>query len=431
MLLAFLGAAPFTKVDGNQFLLFDLLHRKFVLFGMVFWPSDFYLVALLFLTGIVSLVLFTATLGRIWCGWLCPQTIFLEMVFRKIEWLIEGGPSAQARRNNGPWTFDRLWRFSAKHSIFLGVSFLIANVFLAYFISGDTLTSDVTDGPVRHLELFISLVTFTMVFYFVFARFREQACLIACPYGRYMSALVDENTVTVTYDFKRGENRSKWSRNDARATRSSGHCIDCHQCVTVCPTGIDIRNGIQLECVACTACIDACDDVMEKVGLPTGLIRYASAKGVESGQTTWLTTRIKGYLSIWSVLMIIVLSLFIFRSTLDVSVLRSPGMTWTTTTHGVANFYDLQIINKTSRDLPISLHVTAPVEASVTPLGLPAVVHPGEILKGRFLVTLPNAIGTHSETNESHEESHRPLELDLVSNGETLRHLTTTFLTPE
>jgi cytochrome c oxidase accessory protein FixG len=439
VLLAFLALAPFVKIGNEQFLLFGLLDRKFVLFGYPLWPEDFYLVVILFLTGLVSIVVFTATLGRIWCGWLCPQTVFLEMVFRKIEWLIEGTAGQQITRHKGTWTFDRVWRFALKQTIFFAMSFAIANIFLAYFVSGDTLKGYVTDGPSTHIELFLALVAFTVVFYLVFARFREQACLVVCPYGRFMSALVDENTVTITYDQKRGEPRSKWKRSDARSSESSGHCIDCHACVDVCPTGIDIRNGIQLECVACTACIDACDDVMEKVNLPKGLIRYASSASIQSGVTKWLTPRVKAYGMLWIALLTLTSCLFYFRSDLDIAVLRSPGTTWTRMAGGVANFYDLKIINKTDRDLPYSLIVSKPQGATITPLGLPNSVAPGEMIKGRFLVTLPDHNKEHEEEHEhgsmtdhasEHSMNETHIVLDVMSGGKRVKQITTELLTP-
>src|SRR5581483_3620452 len=433
-LLAFLAFAPFVTVGGQQFLLFDILDRKFVLFGYPLWPEDFYLVVVLFLTGLVSIVLFTAVLGRIWCGWLCPQTVFMEMVFRKIEWWIDGPPGTQHTRHRGPWNFDRLWRFATKQSIFFAISFAIANIFLAYVVSSDTLRGYIEEGPAGHAALFLSLVTFTIVFYLVFARFREQACLVACPYGRFMSALVDDNTVTITYDTKRGEPRGKWRKNDPRSAvidrqpsavaADLGDCIDCHQCVVVCPTGIDIRNGIQLECVACTACIDACDEVMEKVKLPKGLIRYTSANAIQSGLKKWFTPRVKGYSAIWGGLVVITSTLFIARSDLAVNILRSPGTTWTVTANGSANFYDAEIINKSGSDLPIVLNVEHPSKATLTTLGLATYVKAGEIAKGRFIVTIPASIaGTGTQHNID-------ITIDAVSNGKVIKQIRTEFLTP-
>jgi cytochrome c oxidase accessory protein FixG len=437
VLLAFLFLAPFVKVGGHQFLLLNIIQREFVFFGVPFWPNDFYLVALLFLTLVVTIVVFTATLGRIWCGWLCPQTVFMEMIFRKIEWLIEGGPKEQAQRHAGPWNFDRTWRAIAKVAIFFGISFAIANTFLAYVISSDTLIRDVQDGPVAHLELFVALVFFTFVFFMVFYRFREQACLIACPYGRYMSALVDENTVAITYDFKRGEStegRAKWTRHDTEVKKAAaaesksfarpdghGDCVDCHQCVTVCPTGIDIRNGIQLECVNCTACIDACDEVMDKVGLDRGLVRYSSLKAVEEGSSKILTRRIKAYMAIWSVLMAAVITLFALRSDLDIVVLRQEGTTWVKMPDGIGNFYRLQIINKTSEPLTYDLKVVSPQGAALKPLGMESTVQPQQILKGRFMLMMPEGTVTTKDSK---------IVLNIESGGQVIKTVTTSFVGP-
>ncbi len=434
LLLAFLAGAPFLKVGGEQFLLLNILERKFVFFGYPIWPEDFYLVVVLFLTGLVSIIVFTAVLGRIWCGWLCPQTVFLEMVFRKIEWLIDGPPGTQHERDRGGWTFDRIWRVILKQSIFFTISFAIANIFLAYVVSSDVLRGYITDGPSAHFELFLALVAFTVVFYLVFARFREQACLVVCPYGRFMSALVDDNTVTVTYDQKRGEQRSKWKRDDARVNEQSGHCIDCHQCVAVCPTGIDIRNGIQLECVACTACIDACDDVMERVNLPKGLIRYTSANAILAGAAHWFTPRVRAYGSIWIVLLLTTTGLFAFRSNLAINILRSPGTTWTATADGPANFYNVAIINKSTKDLPFKLSVLQPAGAIITPLGLPSAVLAGHRIEGRFLITIPERIVHRTHEEEHEHSSHAMNEVHVVigvqSGNETVKKISTELLTP-
>lgn len=433
LLVGFLVLAPFVKVGGHQFILLNIITREFVLFGVPFWPNDFYLVALLFLTGVITVVLFTATLGRIWCGWLCPQTVFMEMIFRRIEWLIEGGPKEQAQRKAGPWNADRIWRVTLKVVVFAAISFGIANVFLSYVISSDRLVAYVVDGPLAHLELFVGLVFFTFVFFMVFYRFREQACLIACPYGRYMSALVDENTVAVTYDFTRGESRHKWTKadtdarkqsQDGRTTRAKGmgDCVDCHQCVTVCPTGIDIRNGIQLECVNCTACIDACDEVMDKVGLDRGLIRYSSLNAIERGISRVFTRRIKAYLAVWCVFVVAVGVLFAMRSDLDVVLLRQPKSTWTEMAEGTANFYSLNIINKTSQDLPYELIVVSPSGYSIKPLNLPSMVHAEQKMEGRLII-----IRSASKGRTGDEK----IQLVLRSNGAVLRSFETTFIGPQ
>lgn len=432
VLLAFLLLSPFVKVGGHQFLLFNFLKWEFVLFGIPFWPNDFYLVAMLFLLGVITIVVFTSTLGRIWCGWLCPQTVFMEMVFRKIEWLIDGPPKEQARRDAGPWNWDRIWRYGTKVGIFFGISFVIANAFLSYIVSSDELMKYISDGPLAHVDLFVGLVFFTFVFFMVFFRFREQACVIACPYGRYMSALIDENTVAITYDFKRGEQRAKWTRHDTAAKKESaasgfkrpqqnGDCVDCYQCVTVCPTGIDIRDGIQMDCVNCTACIDACDEVMDKVGLARGLIRYTSQKAVEQGKANWFTLRIGAYLAVWLVLVGVLITLFAMRSTIDVSVLRQEGTTWVTTKQGLGNIYRIQILNKGSESIPYQITIVEPKNAVLMPLALPNHVKAQSVVKGRFIISIPQA---------SIPSQNIPVTLEVVSNGTVISRIQTPFVSP-
>jgi len=386
ILLVFFVASPFVYVRGHQFMLLNLLERKFVLFGMPFWPQDMWLLVLVLLLCIVSIVLLTATVGRIWCGWMCPQTIFLEMVFRRLEWFIEGPPAAQVLRRSKGWTRDRVVRGLAKHSLFAIIAFGIANVFLAYLISSKTLLQYVADGPFAHLSIIIPLVLFSFVFYAVFARFREQACVIVCPYGRYMSSLVDDKTLTVTYDTVRGEQRGK-----GRNRENLGDCVDCHQCVTVCPTGIDIRNGIQLECVQCTACIDACNDVMRKTKQPEGLIRYTSGEAVRENRHTWLTGRIVAYTAIWLVLVGVVAYMFAIRTPYDVAVLRFEGTTWLRTSNGIANIYRLEITNRTSVDGVLTIRTIQPDKATVAFIGMDENIEAYQQRNGRFIVTIPDA----------------------------------------
>jgi cytochrome c oxidase accessory protein FixG len=450
VLIAFLMLAPYVKVDGHQFMLLNIIDRKFVFFGFPFWPSDFYLVTMMFLATIVTFVIATASLGRIWCGWLCPQTVFMEMVFRKIEWLVEGSPVEQARRHAGPWNADRISRTGVKFVIFFALSFVIANTFLSYVISSDVLLKYIAEGPQAHMELFVGLVFFTGVFFMVFYRFREQACLIACPYGRYMSALVDDKTVTVSYDHVRGEDRSKWSREDVASQRAAlargetfsrpagtGDCLDCHQCVTVCPTGIDIRNGIQLECVGCTACIDACDEVMDKVGLDRGLIRYDSLTSIRSGKPqSILTSRIVAYGIVWLVLMSTVVAMFAMRSSLDVIILRQAGSTWVETPQGLANFYQVRLINKTNRDMPVSIRVREPLGMRLQPLGLPSVLGAEQIVNARFILTMPlsdedthDGDGKGDDLDEHRENGAVHVIVD-VETPEGVQSLQTSFVGP-
>jgi len=354
-LLAFLFAAPFVKINGNQFLLFNVVERRFNIFGLPFWPQDFYLFVIVMIIGVVFVSLFTVAFGRIFCGWICPQTIFMEMVFRRIEYWIDGDRGAQIRLDRQPWNADKIRKRSLKWFVFFIISFLIANVFLAYLIGRDTLIRYIVDGPLQHVSTLISLLIFTAVFYFVFAWFREQVCIIACPYGRMQGVLLDEKSIVVAYDHKRGEaenGRKKFRKNEDRDALGHGDCIDCFQCVNVCPTGIDIRNGTQLECVNCTACIDACDHMMEKVDLPKGLIRYASEVEIEKKEKFKFTPRLKGYTAVLTILTGIFIGMLFLRNDLEADILRLPGQLYEHKEGNIiSNVYTYKLLNKTTKDV--------------------------------------------------------------------------------
>jgi cytochrome c oxidase accessory protein FixG len=419
-LLAFLLLAPFVRVNGLPLLLFNVLERKFVFFGLFFWPQDFYLVVLIALSVLVTLVLSTTAIGRVWCGWLCPQTIFLEMLFRKIEYAIEGSAAQQLRRNRGPWTPERVLRTGGKLAIFFALSFLIANVFLAYIIGSDALWTIVTDPPSEHLAGLIAITVFSLVFFGVFARFREQACVLACPYGRIMSSFIDTHTITVTYDSRRGEPRGRLSAVGPGAP-ARGDCIDCHQCVTVCPTGIDIRNGVQLECVNCTACIDACNDVMRRVDKPEGLIRLTSHEAVTTGRAHWLTNRVTAYSLVWVALVATVTTLVAVRPPLDVLVLRQPGTLYATLPNGdITNFYNVQVFNRTARTAPFEIAVTSPATATVTSLGPLTSAGPHALVEGRLLIAVPAAGLDRSSS----------VTLVVTSGGRAVHEIETAFVAP-
>lgn len=353
-LLIVLIANPFVKIDGNQFMMFNVLERRFNIFGFPFWPQDFYLFVLFMIVGVVFVILFTVIFGRIFCGWICPQTIFLEMVFRRIEYWIEGDRGAQIRLSKQEWNAEKIRKKGLKWLIFLVISFFIANVFLAYLISSDELFKMIEDGPENHVSTLISLLIFTGVFYFVFVWFREQVCIIACPYGRLQGVLLDNKSINVAYDFVRGEKelgRAKFNKQEDRAVSGKGDCIDCFQCVHVCPTGIDIRNGTQLECVNCTACIDECDTIMEGVGLPKGLIRYASEDEIEKKAKFTFTTRMKGYTAVLVILVGILSGLLFLRTEVEATIFRLPGQLYEHKGEDISNIFTFKIINKTNTDL--------------------------------------------------------------------------------
>lgn len=347
-LLIVLIASPFIKINGNQFLLFNVIDRKFNIFGQPFWPQDFYLLVLSLLVGVVFIILFTVIFGRIFCGWMCPQTIFMEMIFRKVEYLIEGDRGKQIKLDKQTWNIEKIIKKVSKWIVFFIISFIIANVFLAYFIGSDTLIEHIVDGPTKQLGTLIKLIIFTGVFYFVFAWFREQVCIIACPYGRLQGVLLDNKSIVVAYDYERGENRNKLRKKEDRIEKGYGDCIDCNQCVLVCPTGIDIRNGTQLECVNCTACIDACDEIMDKTGFDRGLIRYASENDIKSGEKFSFTPRIISYIVVLTLLVMFLVTLLFLRNDVEASILRLPGQLYSTRGDTISNVYTYKLINKTN-----------------------------------------------------------------------------------
>lgn len=355
LLLLILFIAPFIKINGNQFLLFNIVERRFNIFGQPFWPQDFYLFVISMLIGVIFITLFTVGFGRIFCGWICPQTIFMEMVFRRIEYWIEGDRNKQMRLARQKWDAEKIRKRVLKGVIFALISFFIANIFLAYFIGSDKLLEYIVIGPFESLDTFIPLLIFTAVFYFVFAWFREQVCIIACPYGRLQGVLLDNKSIVVAYDHKRGEGengRKKFRKNEDREALGHGDCIDCFQCVNVCPTGIDIRNGTQLECINCTACIDECDHIMESINLPKGLIRYASEDEIEKKEKFKLTARMKGYIVVLTLLTGVLIGLLLLRNDVEARVLRLPGQLYEHKDGNIiSNVFTYKLVNKTTNDI--------------------------------------------------------------------------------
>ncbi len=352
-LLLFLVGAPFVKINGHPFLMFNVLERKFSVFSVPFWPQDFHLFVISMIIGVIFIALFTVAFGRIFCGWMCPQTIFLEMVFRRIEYWIEGDRGAQIRLDRQAWNAEKIRKKGLKWIVFALISFLIANVFLAYLIGSDTLIQYITEGPANHLNTLLALLIFTGVFYFIFAWFREQVCIIACPYGRLQGALLDNKSIVVAYDHKRGEaseGRKKFRKGEDRIQLGHGDCIDCNQCVQVCPTGIDIRNGTQLECVNCTACIDACDNMMDSVALPKGLIRYTSEDNIEKKSPFVFSARLKGYTAVLFILVGVLTGMLFLRNPVEATILRLPGQLFEHKDGGViSNVYTYKLVNKTDQ----------------------------------------------------------------------------------
>ncbi len=457
---------PFIKVDGEQFLLFNVLERKFVLFGLLFTPQDFHLFVLAMLTFIVFIILFTVVFGRLFCGWVCPQTVFMEMVFRKIEYWIEGDANEQRKLDKKPWDAEKIRKKGLKHVIFFSIAVVVSNYFLAYIIGMDQVLKIVTDPLSAHFGGFVAMLIFSGVFYGVYARLREQVCTTICPYGRLQSVLLVKDTVVVAYDHVRGEPRSKLKKtadttqqqtapskqaltedslrpveydnpinhiqmsvgtaaltlkNNPNQTKV-GDCIDCKLCIHVCPTGIDIRNGTQLECVNCTACIDVCDAVMTKINKPKGLIRYDSMTGIESGVRKIFTTRVWAYTGVLLALLILDVFLFARRGVIETIILRAPGQLFQQkdSTH-LTNLYTYVLISKSTKNLPLQIESPTP-GAQLQFVGkTPDSLAKGEKIEGTFFVEMPE---------NQLQGRKNPIIIRIMSDGKKLDEITTNFMGP-
>jgi polyferredoxin len=469
VLLVILFGAPFIRVNDQPLFLFNIFERKFVLFGQAFFPQDFYLFGLLMIIFFVFIILFTVVFGRVWCGWACPQTIFMEMVFRKIEYWIEGDASRQKALNQAPWTTEKIVKKTAKHSIFIAISLLIAHLLMAYLVGVDEVKQIVMQSPANNLAGFTGLIVFTAVFYLVFAKLRELACTMICPYGRLQGVLLVKESIVVIYDYLRGEPRGRLKKQKTQrataaeapknehakclgtctgcataaahhkaalqinsgavvlneavvdSTPALGDCIDCKMCVQVCPTGIDIRNGTQLECINCTACIDACDAVMIKIGKPTGLIRFDSHQRVSSQtKTNIFNGRVAAYSAVLVALLVLLSFMLVGRSPLQATVMRVPGMLFQEKGDNITNLYNVQLLNKTAEDMPIQFEV-ANAEGVVNAIGGDVLIPKGTEAKIVFFVEIPRNKITTGKT---------PIVIEFYSGGKRITTAKTNFMGP-
>lgn len=420
VLLIALFAAPFLTINGQPFLLLDVLDRKFVIFGQLFVPQDFHIFVLGMLLFFVFIVLFTVVYGRLWCGWACPQTIFMELIYRRIEYWVEGDAAAQRRLAKSKWTEEKIRKKAIKHSLFLLVSLLLANMFLAYFIGVERLKAMILQPPTENWATFVAVAITTGLIYYIYARFREQVCTTFCPYGRLQGVLLDKNSITVAYDHVRGEPRGKLKKE--AALDITGDCIDCGLCVRVCPTGIDIRNGTQLECVNCTACIDACDSIMDKIEKPRGLVRYASEHEIETGERKIWSVRTFAYTGVLIILLASMGFLLGTRGALETTILRAPGSRYQKTEDGqLQNLYTLQVVNKTVEDIQVELKLENP-KGTLTVVGdSPLAVKGKELADGAFFLKIDPALL---------EKTKIDVTIGVYVDGKQMETVSTTFVGP-
>lgn len=411
---------PLIKVNGMPFFMINILKGKFIIFSKIFWPQDFFIFAIAMITFIVFIVLFTVVFGRLFCGWACPQTIFMEFIFRKIEWWIEGSPTQQkAMNNNSDWTLKIFWKKALKHALFFLLSFLIANTFLAYILGFDELVKTIEEPISENVLLFSGLLVFTFLFYAVYAFVRDIVCTTICPYGRLQSVMFDKDTMQVSYDYKRGEPRGKLNKKE---TRAIGDCVDCKKCVAVCPTGIDIRNGIQMECIGCTACIDACNDVMQHLNFPTGLIRYASENEIKKNRKFKLNARMKAYTALLGFLLVVMAVLIATRKTVDTYITRAKNQTYQELPNNkISNLFEAKIINKTNKLIPIELRADNGF-GEIKIVGSKTIILKKEAISEiTFFIEAPKEkIGKRSTT----------IKVNVYSGGEKIQAVSTKFLGP-
>lgn len=418
LLVAFLVLMPFVKIEGHPFFLFNVVERHFILFGQPFWPQDLKLVLLILITFIIFIIVFTSIWGRLWCGWACPQTVFMEMVFRKIEFWIEGDGLAQKKLNQAHWSFEKVRKKIVKHGLFIILAYMVGHTFLAWVIGVDQLRQILQEPVKEHLNGFIAINFFSLAFYSVFSWFREQACVIVCPYGRFQSVLLDPNTTVISYDFKRGEPRSKKKRDQIE--NDSGDCVDCRQCVRVCPTGIDIRHGTQLECVNCTACMDACDHMMNKLNRPKCLIRYSSYNQIESGIQSRFNARVKAY----SVVLLFLLSLCAYlianRNPVHITLTRVHGSLYQVLEDGsILNLYKLKFANNSFDDKVISLKLSQ----TIGELRAPAAIQLASYATQEVMVNL-------KLTSAEIKASKMFIPFQIMANEQLINEIKFTFISP-
>ncbi len=388
-LIALWAALPWIPIKGHPAVFLDIEKRQFFLFGLTYNAQDVWLLFFA-LSGVAfGLVYATALLGRVWCGWACPQTVFLEAIFRPIERLFNGPRNVALRRAaSGGLSLDRAWRAAATHAAYGIAALVVAHIFLAYFVSIPRVFEMVRTRPTAHPEAFAWMIAVTGLMYGNFAFFREQLCVVVCPYGRLQSVLLDDDSLVVGYDEKRGEPRGKAA---LKGSGSGSDCVDCKRCVVVCPTGIDIREGLQLDCIACTACVDACDEVMVKLGRERGLVRYDSLRGLRGDKRRILRPRLYAYTLLLVIGAVVATLAFRRREPFEANIVRLPGMPYTREAGTLRNAFELHLVNKAGEPRILEIQaVPSPDLEFIVPISSVRL----EPLEGRrvpFFVTLEHS----------------------------------------
>lgn len=423
ILIAIFTLLPYIKYGGKPFVLLDIPSREFTIFFYTFLPTDTVLLALFMVGLLLSVFLATALVGRVWCGWACPQTVYMEFLYRPIERFFDGTSGRGGRAKKG----IAGWRKAAMYATYLVVSMFLAHTFLAYFVGVDNLVRWVQQSPIKHPVPFFVMAFVTGAMMFDFCFFREQLCLIACPYGRFQSVLLDRNSLIVAYDTKRGEPRGKARGKQlpvidgVGSEKRSSDCVDCHLCVTTCPTGIDIRDGLQMECINCTQCIDACDAVMTKLKRPTGLIRYASQTSIDREKRSVIRPRV----IVYPLILLAIGSLFTFlllsKKSFDAVLLRNVGSPFTVTDEGlIQNVMRIKITNRGEETQTYSIESLHP-EASATVVDGAKELAPGGSITLSIIVRAPFSELTSGKL---------PMDIKVSNNEGDSRELEFRFLGP-